>query len=109
VWSYSEALVLVNEMIETIRHELKTGKPSALPEVGRLFSGKEGTLQFETGKNSNLLPDAFGLTTFISPPVIRIHIVTGIERVLVQQQKETGRKRKLDAAPIGRASIACPF
>jgi nucleoid DNA-binding protein len=103
--SYSEALVLVNEMIETIRHELKTGKPSALPEVGRLFSGKEGTLQFEQEKNSNLLPDAFGLTTFISPPVIRNSHSYRIERVLVQQQKETGRKRKLDAGPLKWAAM----
>lgn len=102
---YSEALVLVNEMIATIRHELKTGKPFALPEVGRLFSGKEGTLQFEQEKNSNLLPDAFGLTTFISPPVTRNSHSYGIERVLVQQQKETERKRKFAAAPLKWAAI----
>jgi cell division septation protein DedD len=39
--------------------------------VGQLLPGKEGVIYFEQDKIANLLPEAFGLTPFISPPIIR--------------------------------------
>ena len=69
--SYSDACKMIDEFSEDCRFTLKTGKPFKLPEVGQLFSGKEGIIYFEQDQTANLLPDAFGLTRFISPPVIR--------------------------------------
>lgn len=107
--SYANALILVNELIETIRYSLKNGKPFTFPEVGRLFTGKESTLQFEQEKNSNLLPDAFGLPTFISPPVIRTSYNYRLEKVLVQQQKDSAGKRKLLSPVKWAAILAIPI
>jgi hypothetical protein len=69
--SYAEACKLIEEFSEDCRCSLKTGNPFIIPEVGKLFSGKEGIIYFEQDQSANLLPDAFGLTPFISPPVIR--------------------------------------
>jgi cell division septation protein DedD/nucleoid DNA-binding protein len=103
--SYTDALVLVNEMVETIRYHLKNGKSFTFPEVGRLFSGKEGTLQFEQEKNSNLLPDAFGLLTFVSPPVLRNSYSRRFENVLIPQQKASDKKQKLVPRPLKWAAM----
>lgn len=113
--SYADALVVANELVTNIRHNLKSGKSFVLPEVGKLFSGKEGTLQFEQEKDSNLWPEAFGLQTFVSPPVMRKSYTDRFEKVIVPQQRDvTLPKRHISrslkwaamlAIPIGAAAI----
>ena len=113
--SYEDALSAVNEMITGIRHNLKSGKSFIVPEVGRLYSGSEGTLQFEQEKDSNLLLDAFGLQTFVSPPVSRNSYTDRFEKVLVTQPKDNPVNRRqfprslkwaaMLAIPIGAAAI----
>lgn len=68
--SYSDACRMIDEFSEECRFTLKTEKPFILPQVGQLYPGKEGIIQFEQDQSSNLLMDAFGLIPFISPPVI---------------------------------------
>ncbi|MCX6287107.1 MAG: SPOR domain-containing protein [Bacteroidetes bacterium] len=113
--SYADALAMVNELVTNIRHHLKSGKSFIIPEVGRLFAGREGTLQFEQEKGSNLLPDAFGLQTFVSPPVSRNSYSDRFEKVLVTQQRDNSSPRRqfprslkwaaMLAIPIGTAAI----
>ncbi len=113
--SYADAIALVNELVTSIRHHLKNGKSFIFPEVGRLFAGREGTLQFEQEKGSNLLPDAFGLQTFVSPPVSRNSYSDRFEKVLVTQQRDVSPARRqfplslkwaaMLAIPIGAAAI----
>lgn len=67
--SYDDAVARIEEMAERCRYTLKSGKSFIFEGVGRLYLGREGNLQFEQDKSVNLLPDAFGLAPFISPPV----------------------------------------
>jgi cell division septation protein DedD len=78
--SYNDACRMVDEMAATCRHELKSGKSYVIPGVGRLYSGREGNIQFEQEKNANLLPEAFGLASFISPPITRTAYIVRNER-----------------------------
>ena len=113
--SYADALALVNELVTSIRHTLKSGKSFIIPEVGRLFAGREGTLQFEQAKDYNLLPDAFGLLTFISPPVNRNSYSARFEQAIVPQQRDISAPKRqfprslkwaaMLAIPIGAAAI----
>ncbi|MCX6283958.1 MAG: SPOR domain-containing protein [Bacteroidetes bacterium] len=113
--SYADALAMVNELVTSIRHHLKSGKSFIFPDVGRLYAGREGTLQFEQEKGSNLLPDAFGLQTFVSPPVSRNSYSDRFEKVLVTRQREISPSRRqfptslkwaaMLAIPIGAAAI----
>ena len=113
--SYADALALVNETVTSIRHMVKSGKSFIIPEVGRLFAGREGTLQFEQAKDYNLLPDAFGLQTFISPPVNRNSYTARFEQAIVPQQRDISPPKRqfprslkwaaMLAIPIGAAAI----
>ncbi|MCX6267740.1 MAG: SPOR domain-containing protein, partial [Bacteroidetes bacterium] len=83
----------IDEFSENCRFTLKTGNSVTLPEVGQLYPGKEGIIYFKQDTTSNLLPDAFGLAPFISPPVIR----------------NSGRKYILPRALKWAAAIAFPI
>jgi nucleoid DNA-binding protein len=76
-FSYTEACAVIEDFAEECRQMLKNGSAVQLPQVGQLSPGKEGIIIFEQDPNSNLLPDAFGLVPFISPPVLRTSIPAG--------------------------------
>jgi len=69
--SYQDAVRLVDDFCEEIRCALKSEHPFDLPQIGTLLPGSEGIIHFEQESASNLLADSFGLSSFISPPVIR--------------------------------------
>jgi nucleoid DNA-binding protein len=69
--SYSDACSMIDEFAVECRASLKNGKNILLPQVGNLYPGIEGTIHFEQDQTANLLPEAFGLSAFISPPVFR--------------------------------------
>ncbi|MFH1297177.1 MAG: SPOR domain-containing protein [Bacteroidota bacterium] len=65
-----------NEASEQIRHfadetirVLKTRKYLILQNIGKLYMGKEGNIQFDQDLRSNLLPESFGLQPFFCAPV----------------------------------------
>ncbi len=112
---YSSACRLIEEMLEECRHTLISGQSFIIPEVGRLFSGREGNIQFEQDKKVNLLPEAFGLASFISPPVIRNSYKDRLEKnnsklAINQGDKKLPFPRTLKwaamlAIPVGTAAI----
>jgi antitoxin component of MazEF toxin-antitoxin module len=69
--SYTDACRLIDDFAEECRFTLKIGKSFVFPQIGQLYPGKEGIIHFEQDRVANLLPDAFGLAPFISPPVVR--------------------------------------
>lgn len=113
--SYADACRMIDEMADECRHTLKSGKSYAIPGVGRLSQGHEGNLQFEQDKTVNLLPDAFGLTSFISPPVSRTNLPVRPVRTaqipeLISEPRKTPFSRSLKwaamlAIPVGAAAI----
>jgi len=89
--AYADACLVIEEQVEHFRHDLKSGKALLIPEIGKLIMGREGNLQFEQDISVNLLPEAFGLTSFISPPVVRNSYKDRIEKkipVLANQSAE---------------------
>ncbi len=108
--SYLDACKLINVFIEECRHSLKTGKSFVIPEVGRLFSGREGNIQFEQDKMANLLPDAFGLASFISPPISRNTSVMSLDRnMTVSAIAPGGRKVSFPRSLKWAAILALPI
>lgn len=69
--SYADACMQIDHFAENCRATLNAGNPFLISLVGQLIPGREGIIHFEQDQLSNLLPDAFGLTQFISPPVLR--------------------------------------
>lgn len=112
---YSAACLRIEEMLEECRHTLKSGQSFIIPEVGRLYAGREGNIQFEQDRKTNLLPDAFGLASFISPPVLRNSYQTRLERNISNPAVNHGDKKlpfprslkwaAMLALPVGVAAI----
>jgi len=112
--SYADAIRMIEELTEECRHTLKSGKSFIIPGVGRLSQGREGNWQFEQDRTVNLLPDAFGLTSFISPPVGRA-IAPAKEFTRANTEMEAPERRNtlsrslkwaaILAVPIGAAAI----
>ncbi|MCX6278750.1 MAG: SPOR domain-containing protein [Bacteroidetes bacterium] len=90
--SYTDGCNLVEDFAEECINSLNVGESLHFPRVGRLFAGAEGNIQFEQHKTANLLPESFGLTTFISPPVSRQASKGNVRRKKVVQHNEI-RKR----------------
>ena len=113
--SYLDACKQIDVFIEECRHSLKTGKSFVIPEVGRLFSGREGNIQFEQDKMANLLPDAYGLTSFISPPISRNPSMMSLDRNVTSSAITPGGRKvafprslkwaAILALPIGLAAL----
>lgn len=75
--TFDAATRLIDTFVADCRQTIREGKSFVIPGVGRIFSGREGNLQFEQERSANLLPDAFGLTSFISPPIVRNGLSAG--------------------------------
>jgi len=113
--SYEDACEMIDTFVQACKSALKSGKPFIIPEVGRLYPGREGNIQFEQDKNSNLLPESFGMTPFISPPMSRNIRAGKPERALVSNAEVPSEKRwmvprslrwaAVIALPIGIAAV----
>ena len=112
---YPDACRQIEELVEECRYVLKSGQSFMIPEVGRLFAGREGNIQFEQDKKVNLLQDAFGFSSFISPPVLRNSYQTRLEKNISNSGVTTGDKKfpfprslkwaAMIAIPVGAADI----
>lgn len=113
--SYEEATRLIRDFATESINQIKAGKTVSIQGIGRLFSGREGIIQFEQDKTTNLLPDAFGLTSFISPPIVR-NGQSANRQAAGKQGKEKGSLPEIHisrtlkwaavlAVPIGAAAI----
>jgi hypothetical protein len=69
--TYPEACLIIEEFVYQCTESLNSGESVHFSKVGRLYAGEEGIILFEQHKTANLLPESFGLTSFISPPVSR--------------------------------------
>lgn len=68
---FKEANELIHQFAEETTRSLKIKKYLILQNIGKLYMGKEGNIQFDQDLRSNLLPDSFGLQPFFSAPVNR--------------------------------------
>ncbi len=67
--SFAEANEKVRKYAEECSLRLKLNKQILIRDVGRLFLGQEGTIQFDQDLRHNLLAESFGLQPFFSVPV----------------------------------------
>lgn len=69
--SYGEAKKLVEEFIGEMLSKLRKGEVARLKNIGSLHQDRQGKLLFTPDESVNYLEDAFGLSTFQSPPILR--------------------------------------
>jgi len=107
--SYQDACALIDRFAGECLHVLKSGTSFVIPEVGRLFSGREGNIQFEQDKQTNLLPESFGLISFTSPPISRNSQMLGIDPFMVSSGRHAARKFMLPRVLKWAAILVLPI
>src|SRR5690606_32588263 len=69
--SYDEMLKKVELIAGQWKAELKENKKLTLANIGEFSLNKEGKIQFQPSNQVNYLTSSFGLSSFVSPPVVR--------------------------------------
>ncbi|KAA1243622.1 SPOR domain-containing protein [Aquimarina sp. RZ0] len=69
--SYTDAVAKIQRYVLFLNNKMAQGKRVELDGIGSFFTSVENTLQFEPSQEVNYLTEAFGLSSFISPSVIR--------------------------------------
>ena len=68
---YEHALDLIRVMLVDWNRELENGQEVVIEKVGKIVRESNGLLQFEQDNSINYLPEAFGLTSLVSPAIQR--------------------------------------
>ena len=69
--SYTDALAKIQRYVLSLHDKMTLGKRVQLEGIGSFFTSVENTLQFEPSEEMNYLTEAFGLSSFISPSIVR--------------------------------------
>jgi len=86
--TFNDANEQIRQFAEGTINSLRTRKYLILQNIGKLYMGKEGNIQFDQDLRSNLLPESFGLQPFFSAPVKLDTHQSRIEKRL-QARRET--------------------
>jgi hypothetical protein len=79
---YEHAMDLIRMMLEEWNRELENAQELVIEKVGKIVKETDGILQFEQDPSVNYLPDAFGLTTLVSPAIRRPGMQDKLEKKL---------------------------
>lgn len=69
--TYEEMLSKILKVSEEWKNNLRLGERLMLSNIGELWLNRENKIQFQPSSQINYLTSSFGLTSFITPPVIR--------------------------------------
>lgn len=69
--SFEEMLTLVKEEVNQWEGRLKNGEHLRFSEIGNLWLGPEGKIQFLSVSSVNYLTSSFGMSSFVNAPVTR--------------------------------------
>ncbi|PKP54072.1 MAG: hypothetical protein CVT92_00625 [Bacteroidetes bacterium HGW-Bacteroidetes-1] len=93
--SYQEAKSRLDRFVFKCVSVLDEGKKINFRNIGYIYLNADKKIVFEADENQNYQPDSFGLSGFISPPVIREEFHQKVEKVFLkppQKQEEIPQK-----------------
>jgi hypothetical protein len=106
---YEHAMDLIRIMLEEWNRELENGQELVIEKVGKIVKETDGILQFEQDPSVNYLPDAFGLTTLVSPAIRRPGMQDKLEKKLNRYiYNPSGKPGKLTRTLKWAAIMALP-
>lgn len=79
--SYQEAKYRLDRFVLKCLAVMEEGKRIHFRHVGSIYLNHEKQIAFEADENQNYLPGAFGMSGFVSPPVLREDFQHKIEKV----------------------------
>jgi len=106
---YEHAMDLIRIMLEEWNGELENRHELVIEKVGKITKETDGIFQFEQDPSVNYLPDAFGLTTLVSPAIRRPGMQDKLEKKLDHYiHTSSGRPGKLSQTLRWAAVITLP-
>jgi len=103
--SFTEANEKIRLFTEETLRVLKSRKYLILPNIGKLYMGKEGNIQFDQDLRANLLPESFGLQPFFSAPIRPDTTLEKTEKRLQLRSEQKELVRKTIPKPLKWAAI----
>lgn len=92
--SYSEAKLEINYFVQDLIFELDKGKEAVLDKIGSLRKNLEGAFSFNPDTSVNYLNESYGLSTFISPPIVRKSMHKRLEKKFIDRKPVPEGDRK---------------
>jgi cell division septation protein DedD len=106
---FEEALEQISMLVTDWNDRLEKENALLIEKVGRILKEDDGTLQFEQDPSVNYLPEAFGLSSFVSPAIRRPGMQDKIEKKINRYiHAPSGKPRKLTRGLKWAAVMALP-
>lgn len=107
---YDHSMDLIRVMLEEWNLELDNNGELIIDKVGKIIKEADGILQFEQDMSVNFLPEAYGLTTLVSPAIRRPGMQDKIEKKITRYiQTPSGKPGKLSRSLKWAAVMALPI
>jgi cell division septation protein DedD len=107
---YEHAMEEISRMLFDWHRALENGQELIIEKVGKIVKETDGILQFEQDLSMNYLPDAFGLTTLVSPAIRRPGMQDRLGKKLDRYAYASpGKSRKLTRTLRWAAILALPL
>jgi hypothetical protein len=107
---YEHAMEEIRRMLFDWHRALENGQELIIEKVGKIVKESDGILQFEQDLSVNYLPDAFGLTTLVSPAIRRPGMQDRLGKKLDRYvYASPGKSRKLTRTLRWAAILAFPL
>jgi hypothetical protein len=113
--SYADAIHLIGSMVSDWKKQLNSGTVVEIHHVGKLYRDEEGNYQFEQDREVNFLPGSYGLSSVISPAIIRQGVRRKLEKKILHYAGSPAHNRHyipkalkwaaLIALPLGTAAF----
>ena len=103
--SYEQAKNKVLEFVDSCRNQIEEKGFVKFKEIGTITKNGEGNLLFEPDTSVNYLEDAYGLATFVSPPVARKPLHRRLEQKFTDRKPVPYEERKKRKAAYAYLAI----
>jgi cell division protein FtsN/nucleoid DNA-binding protein len=91
--SFESALEIINQFVVDVKSTLANGGQFSFNDIGNLYLGRDGNLQFDQNNRINYLKDVYGMSSFVSPAIRRGEPVTQQKVIKPQFNGEVSNSR----------------
>ena len=93
--SYSKAMEIIRKFVDRCNRELENNKKVRFPGIGMLYKDANDKILFDQDNEVNYLPEAYGLSQFISPAIYREGTYERLESTMKKSPVISLRRKKV--------------
>lgn len=91
---YAEAKLEIGYFVQELKFLLEEGKDVVLDKIGILHKNSEDAFSFSPDKAVNYLETSYGLSSFISPPIVRKSMHKRLEKKFIDRKPVPDSEKK---------------